>query len=403
MPDRPLSQSTGWTSAPTPRSRLNRPDGVLITGTTSPESVPPPLAYVTFNLSGVAAGNYDLKAMNSDGTTTTLSKAVQVTVGGGPNLVATTVRDSTVRADRASVMYVQYTNTGNDDAGAPLLTLISTPDVPIGLEPNETPADVELQVLGINQDGPAGVLPPGASFQFPVYFVAGSQPFDIELDLAGPSDSQPLEWDAVVPEISADVTDAANWQAVYAQLQQTFGTTWGRYISVLDHYATLLPASVGDPSNPIDVLQLAVSQALAAVSTSIRGVAVGTGPGVILAGNTITATNTTTGDIFTTNILNDGSFVFPTVTAGSYTFSVPDDLIDGSPAPVTINAGQAVTGVTVTLDPEVTLNGQVTAGGVPVADADVSVWSAAGVLVTDVQSDSSGNYTATIPAGSYTL
>jgi hypothetical protein len=376
--------------------------GAPITGTTSPESSST-LAYVTFNLSGVAAGNYDLKAMNSDGTTTTLSKAVQVTVGGGPNLVATTVRDSTVRADRASVMYVQYTNTGNDDAGAPLLTLISTPDVPIGLEPNETPADVELQVLGINQDGPAGVLPPGASFQFPVYFVAGSQPFDIELDLAGPSDSQPLEWDAVVPRVSADVTSAPSWPAVYARLQQAFGTTWGQYISALDHYATMLPASVGDPSNPIDVLQLAVSQALAAVSTSIRGVAVGTGPGVILAGNTITATNTTTGDIFTTNILNDGSFVFPTVIAGSYTFSVSDDFIDGSPAPVTVNAGQAVTGVTVTLDPEVTLRGQVTGGGAPVADADVSVWSASGALITGVHTDANGNYAATFVPGTYTL
>ena len=200
----------------------------------------------------------------------------------------------------------------------------------------------------------------------------------IGLDVGGTSDSQPLDWDAVVPEISADVTEAANWPAVYAQLQQTFGTTWGQYISVLDHYATLLPASVGDPSNPTDVLQLAVNQAVAAVSTSISGVAVGTAPGVLLAGNTITATNGTTGDIFTTNILNDGSFVFPTVTAGSYTFTVPGDLIDGSPAPVTVNAGQAVTGVTVTLDPEVTLSGQVTAGGVPVAGANVSVWTATG-------------------------
>ena len=100
--------------------------------------------------------------------------------------------------------------------------------------------------------------------------------------------------------------------------------------------------------------------------------------------------------------MNDGSFVFPTVTAGSYTFTVPGDLIDGSPAPVTVNAGQAVTGVTVTLDPEVTLTGQVTGLGVPVPDADVTVTSGSG-LVTTVQSDTNGNYTATFPPGSYTL
>ena len=145
-----------------------------------------------------------------------------------------------------------------------------------------------------------------------------------------------------------------------------------------------------------------MNQAVAAVSTSIRGVAVGTAPGVILAGNMITATNGTTGDIFTTNILNDGSFVFPTVTAGSYTFSVPDDLIDGSPAPVTVNAGQAVTGVAVTLDPEVTLSGRVTGGGVSVAGASVTVWTATG-LVADVETDANGNYVATFVPGTYTL
>jgi len=392
---------SGLNLGPDTTFTLNGPGGP-IAGTTLPASGST-VAYVTFNLSGVTAGTYDLDAMNADGTTAALSGAVTVTAGGGSNVVATTVRDSTVRAGHAGVMYVQYTNTGDDDAGAPLITLISTPDAPIGLDPNETPADVELQVLGINQNGPAGILPPGATFQFPVYFIASNQPFDIELDVAGTSDNQPLEWDAIVPEISAQVTDAGNWQAVYAQLQQMFGSTWGQYISVLDNYATILPASVADPSNPVDVLQLAANQAVAAVSTSISGVAIGTASGVILAGNTITATNATTGDVFTTNILNDDSFVFSTITAGSYTFAVNGDLLDGSPAPITVNSGQAVTGVTVVLDPEVTLSGQVTAGGVPVANADISVLSTAGVIVTSFQSDANGNYVTNFPAGSYTI
>ena len=377
--------------------------GGPITGTTSPESSST-LAYVTFDLSSVAAGTYDLKAANSDGTTAALSGAVRVTARGGPDLVATIVGDTTVRVGHTSVVYLQYANTGNDDADAPLITLTSPAGVTIGLDASQPPADVELQVLGINQNGPAGVLPPGATVQIPVYLTADvSDPFMIGLDAAGASDSQAIDWDAIVPEISPDVTEATNWPTVYAQLQQTFGTTWGQYISVLDHYATFLPASVSDPSNPIDVLQLAVNQAVAAVSTSISGVAVGTAPGVILAGNTITATNSTTGDVFITNILNDGSFVFPTVTTGSYTFTVPDDLIDGSPAPVSVHAGQAVTSVTVSLDPEVTLIGQVAANGLPVADADVSVWSASGDLVTTFQTDANGDYVANFLAGTYTM
>src|SRR5581483_5038197 len=190
--------------------------------------------------------------------------------------------------------------------------------------------------------------------------------------------------------------------AVYAQFQKLTGATWGQYIALLDHYATLLPAGLGDAGNPADVLQQAVNQAVAAVSTSSSGVAVGTGPGVLLGGATITATNVTTGAVFATTLLNDGSFVFPTVTAGAYTFTVDGDLIHGSPAPVTVNVGQAVTGVTVTLDPEVTLRGQVTAGGVPVAGAGVAVATSSG-LVTAVQTDANGNYSATFAAGSYTV
>src|SRR5208337_2775747 len=45
---------------------------------------------------------------------------------------------------------------------------------------------------------------------------------------------------------------------------------------------------------------------------------------------------------------------------------------------------------------------QVTSGGVPVADADVSVWTATG-NATDVQADANGDYTAVFAPGSYTL
>ena len=373
-----------------------------ITGTTSPLSSAT-LAYVTFDLSGVAPGTYGLNAENPDGSTAALGGAVVVTAGGGPDVVATLIGDGFVRSDRTAVMYLQYANFGDDDAGAPLITLSSTAGVTIGLDTNGTPTDAVLQLLGINQNGPAGILPPGASFQIPIDVNADiSGTFMIGVDAASTTDTQALAWTAIEPEISADVTAASNWPAVYAQLQQMTGTTWGQYISMIDHDATLLPASVGDPSDPTDVLQLAVNQAVAAVSTSISGVALGTAPGVVLAGNTMTATNSTTGDVFTTNILADGSFVFPTVTAGSYTFSVTDDLIDGSPAPVAVSAGQAVTGVTVTLDPEVTLSGQVTAGGIPVAGAYVSVWTAT-AMVADVQTDANGNYVATFVPGTYTL
>ena len=225
---------------------------------------------------------------------------------------------------------------------------------------------MSLSILGINQTGPAGILPPGAQFQVPVYFdpsLDGS--FEFDVGATSPSDTaeslDSIDWDAIVPSIFPGLTGAANWPAVYAQLPADDGQHLGPVRRPAGSATPRsCPASVGDPGDPIDVLQLAVNQAVAAVSTSMSGDAVGTAPGASWRATRSRPPMVRPAMSSPRTILQDGSFVFPTVTAGSYTFSVPGDLIDGSPAPVTVNAGQAVTGVTVDARPEVTLSGQVT-------------------------------------------
>ncbi len=367
------------------------------------------LAYVTFNFTDVPPGAYQLDAENGDGSSANLPAAVQVTPGGGADVVAKLVSDSPVRVNRMSVFYVDYTNVGNNDAPAPLLTISSPDYIPMTLDSTDTsPSALSLKVLAVNQNGPAAVLPPGATFQFAVYFrptAAGGFTFNVAVTSASDrTDAFAAEgWqDNVLAAVPSDVTAAASWPAVDAQLQQMVGATWGQYVGLLDHYAALLPETRGAVSNPTDVLQLAIAQATAAVGTSISGVATATTSDVLLAGDTITATNTTTGDTFTATILNDGSFVFPSVTPGSYTFSATDDLIDGSTSPVTVNAGQAVTGVTVVLDPEVLITGQVTsaATGLPVAGAVVAVMAGNG-LEAVATTNANGDYSTVFPPGSY--
>jgi uncharacterized repeat protein (TIGR01451 family) len=379
---------------------------VLATTTLSTSSA---LAYVTFDLTGVAAGPYELDARNVDGTATTLPGAVQVTASGGPDLVVTLTGDSPVRVGRMSVFYVEYSNIGTDDAPAPLLTLSGPQKDLMSLDPTQVPSAMNLQLLGISQSGAAGVLRPGAQFRFPVYFRPTDYgDFTFTVHYADASDTAdpltPVFWQGILAGISPSITGAANWPAVYAQLQQEIGTSWGQYIGMLDQKAALLPAGLGDARNPADLVQLAVNQAVAAVSTSLSGVAEATAPGVTLAGNTVKATNVTTGDIFSATILNDGSFVFPTVTPGSYTFSVQDALVHGAPPPVTVNAGQAVAGVRLSLDPEVVLTGRVTAAstGAPVAGASVIVLSPDKTVVIG-QTDAAGDYRVTFVPGAYTL
>jgi hypothetical protein len=398
----------GLDLAPETRYSLVGPGGTIPAMTTLDASSSQ--AFVTFDLTGKATGTYTLHAMNSNGATTTLTDTILVTPGGGPNVIARILLDDPLRADKSAVFYVQYENVGNNDALAPLLTLTSPSLTPMSLDPTPTPSALNLQVLGLNLGGAITTLPPGATFQFPVYLrpsVGGKFEFDVyvtsALDTVDVLDADAWQ-EGILPAIPSEVRSADNWPAVETQLRQMIGATWGQYVAFLDRFALLMPANAGQPKDPADIISLAVDQALAAVGTSIRGVAVPTAPGVILLGNVVTATNSATAESFQANILNDGSFVFPTVTAGSYTFNVQNNLIHGSPAPVTVAAGQAVTGVTVTLDPQVVLTGNVTeaATGNPVAGAVIFVVSD-GQIVANITTNARGAYAAIFPPGDYTI
>lgn len=383
---------------------LAGPGGMLAAVATEPGDAA--RAFVTFDLTGAAPGAYDLRAARAGGVTATLAGAVQVAAGGGANVVASVLGNTPVRLGRTSVFYLQYANLGTNDAPAPLLTLRSPSQTLMGLDPNQAPSAMSLEVLGVSQTGPAGVLRPGASFQVPIYYrptTVGSFSFNVQVNDS--ADINPLDGRVILALVPASVQNAANWPAVYAQLQQQLGNTWGQYIAALDRDATLLPASLGSAADPSDLLQIDVARAVAAVGTSLSGVAAATGPGVILAGNTITATNTTTGDVFIATILNDGSFVFPTVTPGSYTFSVPGALVDGAAAPVAVAADQAVTGAAVPLAPAVILTGQITAAatGAPIAGALVLVTAGTDTIVATLTTDAAGGYRTALVPGSYTL
>ena len=81
---------------------------------------------------------------------------------------------------------------------------------------------------------------------------------------------------------------------------------------MLAQNASLLPAS--EAANPDDDALLDVDRAIAATGTSISGTIQSTDPQLGLAGLTVMATNQTTRDIFSTQTLNDGSFLLDSVT-----------------------------------------------------------------------------------------
>ncbi len=175
-------------------------------------------------------------------------------------------------------------------------------------------------------------------------------------------------------------------------------------MATLAEEATLLPAVMGDDSDPLTLLDLSTTQATAAVDTSISGVAVAPDPLLPIAGQVVNAINRDTGDSYSTYTLNDGSFVFPQVTPGTYALVYEGAIITSS-STVTVADGQAVQGVTLDLISGATLTGE-TSGlqdGAPIPNATIQVIDGPGDSFT-ATSDADGQYVFHgLPDGTYTL
>lgn len=366
--------------------------------------VSPALAYATFDLVGLMPGSYLLRATTATGSTT-LADAVQVTAGKGAHVVTSVIGPVTVRGDRDYQFIVEYANDGDADAPAPLLVVHSPTNTWMGLSPDDVMSGRNVQFLAVAQDGPAGVLRPGARYRVPVHFhtpPAGVE-YEFELQVTDTTTADPVDWQQVREWLDEDVTALPEFPAVRARLQQQIGSTWGDYVAMLARNATALPAAVGDNTDPLALLRLEAERARAAVGTSITGVAPTADPLVSPAGTYLFATNATTGDVFTTRILADGSFVFPAVTPGAYEFSAEGLAIPNPPA-VTVAAGQAVQGVSLALAAGATVFGRVGTAedGSLLAGARVEVVGDA--TSNSAFTDDSGRYRLPgLTPGTYTL
>ena len=305
---------------------LSGPSGT-IPGTVA-QFVSPALAYVTFDLTGAAPGAYSLAATPPVGAAATLPAALTVQAATTGGLTYYISAPSQVRAGITYSLVVTYSNTSDVDIPAPLFQVESLLGTPL----METPGDDNtstmgaqplVQVLGIAPGGPAGVLQPGQTNSFTLYFVPGgitAPSFDVFDNPA--NDPTPFDYNDFGPEIRPTGLTDAQWNAEFAEFQQMVGPTVGDYVQMLDANATLLPASPLENSNPVALVLAELDRAAAALGNSISGTLTTTDARASLANQTVVADNTTTGDEFIATTLNDGSFVIPNVTPGSYTISV---------------------------------------------------------------------------------
>ena len=358
-------------------------------------------AFATFNLAGAAAGSYTVQAKAADGTITTLPGAITVKAGVGPHLVASISGPADVRPGRIYAFTVTYANTGDADMAAPLLQVVSSTDTLMGLTPEGLADNGNLQVLATSPSGPAGVLRPGDSGSVTVFFQPTVVAPTFAVSANTTDDPTPMDYSQLSAVLQPpDLTDS-QWSAVFARFQAMVGPTSGDYVRMLAENATLLPPSLGDARDPIALADLEVRRAEASVGTSIAGALGTTDPQVSLAGRTVVATNTATGDEFATTSLNDGTFLFEAMTPGSYTFQV-DQAVEAAVPPITVAAGQAVQGESLSLSLGGVITGQITSAAtlLPVGGATVEAISG-GTFVTGT-TDPDGRYRLEgLPQGTY--
>src|SRR5262249_16177544 len=100
-----------------------------------------------------------------------------------------------------------------------------------------------IQLLGINRDGPAGILPPGYHGQITLEFTAVDTqitvPYRLDLFVVDAPDD-PVNWDDFKSAFQPPDIPSDAWDAIYANFTSRVGTTFGQYQAVLDDDTTYL-------------------------------------------------------------------------------------------------------------------------------------------------------------------
>ncbi len=199
--------------------------------------------FAQFNLTGVAAGSYDLKVANGSQSATEVN-AVTVT-GAQPGQVTFNLSvPSLTRPGKVAYLTIDYRNVGGTDVAAPLFVLTNTTGNATLAMPGTTDfLGTSIELLGIESTGPAGILPPGFQGTFLIPYqsttLAPHAGIDFSLQVLT-GDSTPIDWSSMESSLQPSYIPSAAWPAVFANLTASFGSTTASYLAALDNEATYL-------------------------------------------------------------------------------------------------------------------------------------------------------------------
>ncbi len=365
-------------------------------------------AYATFNLNSAAIGTYTV-VVNKTGDTASLPGVLNVVAGTPGRFQISVTMPSAARVGRVFTAYLNYSNVGQADLVAPIVFVNSQNGALFTRDLSAQPSVTEESFLAAAEEGPAGILRPGQSVTVPVRVQAISGTTEIETSYIDASNDTPIAFAYVEDRVNSIEAGDPLLSTVLAAMESAI-ETWGDYVTTLASNATLLSRSVGDPTDLDRLLHLEYEKVKATLGSSISGTVTSPNSEVLLTGKRIQAVSTTDpsgiiGTAIVGYLLNDGSFVLPSVPAGTYTLEVQDAVVvSTTPGIITVATATPLTGVEIVVEPQVLVSGTVfDAQGIPVPGAVVAVLSDSVIVGMSIADDLGGYQLAGLTPDAYTF
>ncbi|MEZ6132743.1 MAG: CARDB domain-containing protein [Planctomycetaceae bacterium] len=195
--------------------------------------------WATFDLQGLAPDLYDVQIVQ-DGQSTLLEDAFTVNTGILGSVQATLSSPGALRPGQSGIVRVDYANVGQTDVVSPIL-VVSAVDAVLRPEGSDRFVGNTVELLAINDNGPAGILTPGATGSFFLTFaptINGGR-VDFSVEAINPSDVV-IDWNAMKDDVKPDHLTQAAWDATFANFVVGMGSTVADYVAALSDNATHL-------------------------------------------------------------------------------------------------------------------------------------------------------------------
>ncbi|HEX3149487.1 MAG TPA: RHS repeat-associated core domain-containing protein [Gemmataceae bacterium] len=215
------------------------------------------IVYATFDLRGLAPGNFDVRIDDDDRSATAVASYLVTTATAGA-LSYHITPPASLPVGQEAIATIDFINSGGTDLPVPLL-LLSDVSLEFGLRLPEVPppgnplaGSTHIYFLPTSTDAPAGVIPPGYHGRIEVVVSRRLGTDPINLSLEEVNLGKPITW-KYFSTIRPDDIRADAWPAVFASFQTAVGSTSTGYIAALRNAATYL-ATIGSPARDASVL-----------------------------------------------------------------------------------------------------------------------------------------------------